>query len=136
MEIDERAAHRRMGQRHQEPRRVDVEPHLLFERLQVELHEIGETALQHDAARCARKARPGSCRSPKLIVISPARRLIVTRSSASEHISKLIAEPPMADAEIIREGERARPDRRIAQRSTQKVARAFASINAETETCC
>jgi len=28
----------------------------------------------------------------------------------------------MADAEIIQEGERARPDRRIAQRSTQKVA--------------
>jgi hypothetical protein len=45
------------------PRRLDVEPHLLFERLQVELHEIGETAPSaRNLARCGRIARPGSCR--------------------------------------------------------------------------
>jgi hypothetical protein len=34
-----------------------VEPHLLFERLQVELHEIGETALQHEIRHPAPRAR-------------------------------------------------------------------------------
>jgi hypothetical protein len=38
-----------------------------------------------------------------------------------EHISELIAEPPMADAEIIREAERPR----IAQRCTQEVTENF-----------
>ena len=39
------------------PRRLDVEPHLLFERLQVDLHEIGETALQHEIRHPAPRAR-------------------------------------------------------------------------------
>jgi hypothetical protein len=38
---------------------------------------------------------------------------------------ELIAESPMADAKIIREAERPRPDRRTAQRSTQKIAENF-----------
>jgi hypothetical protein len=108
------------------PRRLDVEPHLLFERLQVELHEIGETALQHEIRHAAGELRGLVRVTTELIVISPARLLTVTRSSGvGEHISELIAEPPVADSEIIREAERPRPDRRIAQRYTQEVTENF-----------
>src|SRR5215472_5089541 len=45
--------------------------------------------------------------------------------SVSEHIGELIAEPPVADAEIIRKAQRPRPDRWIAQRSTKNITENF-----------
>src|SRR5215471_15163680 len=108
------------------PGRLDIEPHLLFERLQVELHEVGKTALQHEIRHAAGELR-GLVRiaseTDRDFAGAPVDAYPLI--SVSEHIGELIAEPPVADAEIIREAERPRPARRIAQRSTENVTENF-----------
>src|SRR5215472_8756768 len=84
------------------PPRLDIEPHLLLKRLQVELHKIGKTALQHEIRHAA-----GELRRLVRIATKADRDFANTPVdhnpliSVGEHISELIAEPPVADAEII-----------------------------------
>src|SRR6516162_4198841 len=102
------------------PCRPDIEPHLLFERLQIKFHEIGKTALQHKIrhttgelrglVRVATKADGDFASAPV-----DANPLL----GVGEHISQLVAEPPVADPKIIREAERSRPRRHFVQRFTQ-----------------
>ena len=98
----------------------------MFERLQVELHEIGETAPQHEIRHAAGELR-GLIRVTTEVDRDFAGTPIDRNPliGVGEHISELITEPPMAEAEIIREAERPRPDRRIAQRYPQEVTENF-----------
>src|SRR6516225_7882993 len=104
------------------PCRPDIEPHLLFERLQIKFHEIGKPALQHkiwhttgelrSLVRVATKADGDFAGAPV-----DANPLL----GVGEHIRQLVAEPSVADPKIIREVERSRPHRHIAQRFTQNI---------------
>src|SRR5215472_8411244 len=83
-------------------RRLDIEPHLLLKRLQVELHEIGKTALQHEIRHAAGELR-GLVRIATKADCDFANTPVDHNPliSLGEHISELIAKPPVADAEII-----------------------------------
>jgi hypothetical protein len=79
------------------------------------LHKIGETALQHEIRHAA-----GELRGLVRVAAEADRDLLGPPVDGNaligvgEHIGELIAESPMADAEIIREAERPCPERTIA----------------------